>query len=200
MMRLCVDNLQWEYNLEVCFMMLARFHQVNHLDNSRNPTFVSVLALHGNVRGQGDQHYKGTRKKKKKRFRERCRFLSEALSLSVLQFWMPSYWDCTLMRIMEMCMMDVSCNEKQQHHKIYLCLSLPLLYQYQIRAVWQLPKVSWTEALVLMFGDLWAAARAVSLCKACDTATGGHCQAGLSQRVLLFVARKTPKQQASAQT
>lgn len=42
-----------------------------------------------------------------------------------------------------------------------------------------------------MFGELRVAARAVSLCKACDTATGGHCQAGPSRRV--FVGRNTPK-------
>lgn len=42
-----------------------------------------------------------------------------------------------------------------------------------------------------MFGELRVTARAVSLCKACDTATGGHCQAGPSRRV--FVGRNTPK-------
>lgn len=59
--------------------------------------------------------------------------------------------------------------------------------KYKIRAVQQLPKVSWTEALVLIFGNLWAAARAVSLSKTCDTVTGGHCQAELSQRILLLM-------------
>lgn len=170
-------------------------HQVSHLNNSRYPAFVSVLgdlAHHGNVRGQGDQHVKGTKEKKKKGFRERCRFLSEVLSLSVPHFWMQSHRDCTLMRIMEMC--------KKKQHKIYLALLfLVLSYQsaspsksvkYQIRAVQQLPKVSRIEALVLMFGDLWAAARAVSLCKTCDTVTGGHCQAGLSQRCFVFWRQK----------
>lgn len=74
----------------------------------RSPSVVGVLVLHGNVRGKGDQHYNGMRGGKKS-FRERCRFLSEVLSLSVLLFGMPSYWDCTLMRTMEICMMRASC-------------------------------------------------------------------------------------------
>lgn len=59
------------------------------------------------------------------------------------------------MRIMEMC---------KAKNKIYpSLLFLVLSYKsacpsksvrYQIRAAQQLPKVSWIEALVLMFGDL----------------------------------------------
>lgn len=113
----------------------------------------------------------------------------EVLSSSVPHFWTPRYLDCTLMRIMELCMMNVSPARKEEKKKIYLCLclSLPHLsksvkYQDTCRAA--ASKISWIAALVLMFGDLSAAARAVSLCKTCDTITGGHCQAGLSQRVL----------------
>ena len=167
--------------------------QVSHLNNSRNPAFVSVLehlALHGNVRGQGDRHDKGREKKKKVSVSVADSY-QEVLSSSVPHFWTPRYLDCTLMRIMKLCMMNVSParKDKKKKKEIYLCLclSLPHLsksvkYQDTCRAA--ASKISWIAALVLMFGDLSAAARAVSLCKTCDTVTGGHCQAGLSQRVL----------------
>lgn len=165
--------------------------QVSHLNNSRNPAFVSVLgdlALHGNVRGQGDRHDKG-REKKKKSFRERCRFLSRGAELVSSAFLdteiLRLYTDENHGTVHDEC---VSC-KKRRRKKIYLCLclSLPHLsksvkYQDTCRAA--ASKISWIAALVLMFGDLSAAARAVSLCKTCDTITGGHCQAGLSQRVL----------------
>ena len=89
--------------------------------------------------------------------------------------WKCAWWMCLL-----------------QEKKIFffylrLCLSLPHLsksVKYQDTCTAAASKISWIAALVLMFGDLSAAARAVSLCKTCDTVTGGHCQAGLSQRVL----------------
>lgn len=138
--------------------------------------------------------------KKKTGFRVHCRFLSEVLSLSVPHFWMPRYqeiahwwesWKCARWTLSP-------ARKTNKQKKRLPVSSLPgLSYQhaspsksvkYQIFAV--LPKVSWIEALVLMFGDLWAAAKAVSLCKTCDTVTGGHCQAArLSQRVLCFEDR-----------
>lgn len=73
--------------------------------------------------GQGDQHVRG-QEREKKGFRECCRFLSDVLSLSFTHFWTSRYWDCTLMRIMEMHMRNESPATK---HKIYLplCLGLP---------------------------------------------------------------------------
>lgn len=165
--------------------------QVSHLNNSRNPAFVSVLedlALHGNVRGQGDRHDKG-REKKKKSFRECCRFLSRGAELVSSAFLdaeiLRLYTDENHGNVHDEC---VSC-KKRRFFFFYLrlCLSLPHLsksVKYQDTCTAAASKISWIAALVLMFGDLSAAARAVSLCKTCDTVTGGHCQAGLSQRVL----------------
>lgn len=90
----------------------------------------------------------------------------------------------------------VSCKQKQNKTTCLFSLwfwviTLPPPVKYQIRAAQQLPKISWTGALVLIFGDLQAAARAVSLCRTCDTVTWGHCQAGMSQRVLCYADRNS---------
>lgn len=131
-------------------------------------------------------------REEKKSFRERCRFLSRGAELVSSAFLdteiLRLYTDENHETVHDEC---VSCKKRQKKKKkeIYLCLclSLPHLsksvkYQDTCRAA--ASKISWIAALVLMFGDLSAAARAVSLCKTCDTVTGGHCQAGLSQRVL----------------
>lgn len=135
--------------------------QVSHLNNSRNPAFVSVLehlALHGNVRGQGDRHDKGREKKKKVSVSVADSY-QEVLSSSVPHFWTPRYLDCTLMRIMKLCMMNVSPARKDKKKKkkkstcvsVSVCLTFPNLSSIKIRAEQQLPK---SAGLQLLFSCL----------------------------------------------
>lgn len=142
---------------------------------------------------------RGREREKKTVFLERCRFLSVVLSLSVPHFWILRYREIVhWWEPWKRAWRTLSPARKKTHKKLpvsfltglsYQCSSHSKSVKYQIRAV--LPKVSWIEAPVFMFGDLWATARAVSPCKTCNTITGGHCQAGLSQRVLCFVDRNS---------
>lgn len=128
MMCLYVENRRWEYNPGIFFLTTlapayirwAMWTIQEILLSSVSLGILHYTAMWG---GQGDQHVRG-QEREKKGFRECCRFLSDVLSLSFTHFWTSRYWDCTLMRIMEMHMRNESPATK---HKIYLplCLGLP---------------------------------------------------------------------------
>lgn len=206
MMCLYVENRRWEYNPGIFFLTTlapayirwAMWTIQEILLSSVSLGILHYTAMWG---GQGDQHVRGQEREKKVSVSVADSYqmcwachlrIFERQDTEIAHWW--ESWKCTWgMSLLQR-------NTKSTCLCVSVCLPPSKSVKYQIRAAQQLPKVSCIEALVLLFGDLWAAARAVSLCKTCDTVTGGHCQAGLSQRVLRFRDRnsQTERERASA--
>lgn len=101
------------------------------------------------------------------------------------------YTDENRRNVYDGCLLQYKKTNKKKNNTRSTRSSVCSSHQYQIPAVQQLPKVTPDWSSCSRVGVLWAAARAVSVCKTGDTETGGHCQAGLSQRVLLLVDRNS---------
>lgn len=145
-----VENLRWEYNPGLYFMLLAQL--ASGKSSQQFKKFCLCQCPWGScISWQCERP-------------RRPAWWGDEVSMSVAdsyqscwacQFRIFGCQDCTLMRIMEMCVMNtVSSKKKLPVSSLsvmsYPCASPSKSVKYQICAV--LPKVSWIGALVLMFG------------------------------------------------